>query len=245
MDETGEPVRYSDQNMMTASGLDTLASASAESELAHSGNGESVSFNNPKDRRTSDPDEYSKLSSSPLSNDDDIERRAIMSEAFGTEFVRPGTLSEYNPTTSILEQQASTVIQPVVKAPSAKSISKPKPAGKVAAKTAAAKPKPSTAPSSSSLKRKKPANDSDSSDSEQQSPRDVLPSDSHPVPSGSSSSAEPQTEDVVIPQRALTVRERHRYAIRTLTTQLKVADLMFSRIIKQCYCLVDNFTLSQ
>jgi hypothetical protein len=220
MDETGEPVRYSDQNMMTASGLDTLASASAESELAHSGNGESDSFNNLKGRRTSDPDEYSKLSSSPLSNDDDIERRAIMSEAFETEFVRPGTLSEHNPTT-ILEQQASTVIQPAVKAPSAKSISKPKPAGKVAGKTAAAKPKPSTAPSSSSLKRKKPANDSDSSDSEQQSPRTVLPSDSQPVPSSSSSSAEPQTEDVIIPQRALTVRERHRYAVKRKTIQFK------------------------
>ena len=216
MDETGEPVRYFDQNLMTASGLDTLASASAESELAHSGNGEADSFNQPKGRRTSDPDEYSKLSSSPLSNDDDIERRAIMSEAFGTEFVRPGTLPEYNPTTSALEQHPSTTMHPVGKVPSAKSIAKPKTAGKVAAKAATAKPKTASAPSSSTLKRKKPANDSDSSDSEQQqSPRIISPSDAQPI--ASNPSTEPQAEDVVIPQRALTVRERHRYASRTTT----------------------------
>jgi hypothetical protein len=204
MDSTLEPSPSFDQNWMTVSGLATLASASAEIEPALAN--EPNVCSRPKKRRASEVDECLSHSASPLSNDDDIERTSLLTEAFGNEFDNTRTLAEF-PTSSSGVADLALVVPtlPITKLP-AKNVPKTKAAGKAAPKSSSAKPK-TAASSSSAVKKKKPAQpDSDSSDSETSPRKDPSP---NTLPSGNES-AGPPVEEVVVPQRALTVRERHR-----------------------------------
>lgn len=214
MEEATEPLKYFEQNWMTASGLDTLASASAESEPAQPASNESVSPSRPRKRRASDPDHLSKNSDSPLSNDDEGDRTTLLSENFVTESARPRALSEF---TTYAGSAPAAEPHPLVpqlalgKLSSAKSVPKPKATGKVSRKAASLAKQESfpSATSPATLKKKKNTHaDSDSSDSELSPRKDPSLSDS--VPTLGISPNELQVEDVVIPQRALTVRERHR-----------------------------------
>ena len=206
MDPTLETPSSFDQNWMTVSGLATLASASAEIEPA-SANEPNV-CSRPKKRRASEVDGCLSHSASPLSNDDDIGRTALLSEAFGNEFNNARTLAEFPASTSGVADLALVVpTLPIAKLP-AKNVPKTKAAGKAAPKASSAKPK-TAASSSSAVKKKKPTlPDSDSSDSET-SPRKE-PSPTNALPASGNDSAGPPVEEVVVPQRALTVRERHR-----------------------------------
>lgn len=205
MDSTLEPPTSFDQNWMTVSGLATLASASAEIEPS-SANEPNV-CSRPKKRRASEVDDSFSHSASPLSNDNDIERTSLLSEAFGNEFNNAKTLAEFPASAPEISNLALVVpTLPIAKLP-AKSASKSKATGKAAPKASSAKPK--TAASSSAVKKKKPTQpDSDSSDSET-SPRKAS-SPTNAVPVSGNDSAGPAVEEVVVPQRALTVRERHR-----------------------------------
>lgn len=212
MEEAIEPLRYFEQNWMTASGLDTLASASAESEPVQPASNESVSPSRPRKRRASDPDYISKNPDSPLSNDDEIDRTTLFSETFVTDSARPRTLSEFT-TYGGSAPEPHPLVPPLAlgKLSSAKTVPKPKATGKVARKATALTKQESFpfAPSPATLKKKKNVHaDSDSSDSELSPRKDPSLSDSVPTPGISPN--ELQVEDVVIPQRALTVRERHR-----------------------------------
>jgi hypothetical protein len=214
MEEATEPLRYFEQNWMTASGLDTLASASAESEPAHPASNETVSPSRPRKRRASDPDYFSKNSDSPLSNDDDVDKSTLPPEIFVADSARPRALSEFTTYAgSVPAPEPHPLVPPLAlgKLSSAKSVPKSKATGKVARKAAALAKQESfpSAASPATLKKKKNTHaDSDSSDSELSPRKDPSLSDSVPTPGISPNAL--QVEDVVIPQRALTVRERHR-----------------------------------
>jgi hypothetical protein len=217
MEEATEPLRYFEQNWMTASGLDTLASASAESEPAQPASNDTVSPSRPRKRRAGDTDYFSKNSDSPLSNDDDVERTSLLSETVVADTARPRALSEFTTYAgSAPAPEPHPLVPPLAlgKLSSAKTVPKPKAAGKVARKAAAsalAKQEsfPSEASPATQKKKKKNTHaDSDSSDSELSPRKDPSLSDSVPTPGISPN--ELAVEDVVIPQRALTVRERHR-----------------------------------
>jgi hypothetical protein len=213
MDEATEPLKYFEQNWMTASGLDTLASASAESEPAQPASNETVSPSRPRKRRVGDPDYFSKNPDSPLSNDGEVERTSLLSETAMADSARPRTLSEF--TTYAGSAEPHPLVPPLAlgKLSSAKSVPKPKATGKIARKAAASalgkeESFPSAASPATQKKKKNTHADSDSSDSELSPRKDPSLSDSVPTPGISPN--ELAVEGAVIPQRALTVRERHR-----------------------------------
>ena len=211
---TLEPHRLAEEIWIMAPGLDTLASASADSEPVVA-DGRIIGYQqkkrkNPYDGifgngKNSDMDKTDLLADALAAV---IEPQRLISGTADQNLIRPyptvGTSAGKAPTTKAA---------PKVKAAPKTAGNKTPAQAKLKAVTAAV-----SAPSSSFAKSKKAQNDSDSSDSDSGAApvQSSLPSSSgQQIASEGLSSGDVGVESVVvIPQRALTVRERHRFVDR-------------------------------
>lgn len=215
-----EPHRYTEGVWIMAPGLDTLASASADSERVHA-DARCISF---QEKKRKNP--YDGIFES--GKNIDMNKTDLLADALAAVIEPPrlisGTVDRDLPTSYLSEHRmilpAPTVGSGTGKVPIIKA--KIKSTSKTAATKTPAQLKPKTivssvsAPSSASVKIKKKQNDSDSSDSDGGGApvHGRLPSSGQQSTPEELSNGDSIGESVVvIPQRALTVRERHRWII--------------------------------